>query len=100
MHCVALNPYGRIADTPFCHRVYPGHERCVPPHNQMSPFSDAQMTVHALYSERRKTLYMLHLFRTISFIMITYTTVATLLVLSYDGACIVSDIPQQVTWFG
>ncbi|KAJ8700955.1 hypothetical protein PTI98_003927 [Pleurotus ostreatus] len=58
------------------------------------------MKVHALYSERRRTLYMLHLFRTISFIMITYTTVATLLVLSYDGACIVSDIPQQVTWFG
>ncbi|KAF4579635.1 hypothetical protein EYR36_001453 [Pleurotus pulmonarius] len=58
------------------------------------------MKVHALYSERRKTLYMLHLFRTISFFLITYTTVATLLVLSYDGACIVSDIPQQVTWFG
>lgn len=45
-------------------------------------------------------LWTLHSFRAVALCLMTYTTVATLILLSYDGACIVSSVPWHVVWFG
>ncbi|KDQ32672.1 hypothetical protein PLEOSDRAFT_164954 [Pleurotus ostreatus PC15] len=58
------------------------------------------MKIQALYAGNRKMLWTLHSFRAVALCLMTYTTVATLILLSYDGACIVSSVPWHVVWFG
>ncbi|KAF4603032.1 hypothetical protein EYR38_003437 [Pleurotus pulmonarius] len=58
------------------------------------------MKIQALYAGNRKMLWTLHTFRAVALCLMTYTTVATLILLSYDGACIVSSVPWHVVWFG
>ncbi|KAJ8514518.1 hypothetical protein ONZ45_g7969 [Pleurotus djamor] len=56
--------------------------------------------LQALYVGHTKKLYALYTFRGISFCATTYTTIATLLLMNYDGACVVSEIPWHVVGFG
>ncbi|KDQ32683.1 hypothetical protein PLEOSDRAFT_1098672 [Pleurotus ostreatus PC15] len=56
--------------------------------------------VYAIYSEYRNYFICLRIFRVFNFALVSFTTVSTLRILSYDGACLVGNIPWHVACFG
>lgn len=97
---LALLPNGRLSDPAFVRRVHSSKKRYVVISVTLLSLCLIHSVVYAIYSEYRNYFICLRIFRVFNFALVSFTTVSTLRILSYDGACLVGNIPWHVACFG
>ncbi|KAL4262806.1 DUF6533 domain-containing protein [Pleurotus pulmonarius] len=55
--------------------------------------------IHALYAHHIKTMSVVYLFRAGTFVAVMYTSATTIRLASYDGSCLIKDVPKQANYF-